>query len=308
MSEKYSRSSLDAYFEEISKYPLLTPDEEICLSRLVQRGMELEALGRDLTPQEQREVRRGAAAKRRFTHSNLRLVVFVAKKYASRNLESLDMLDLIQEGSFGLVRAIERFDPERGYKFSTYAFWWVRQSINRSIFRHDNIIRRPIGVCELLRGMSKTRLRLEQALGRPPSKQELAEALDVPVTELELVAERAGTLLSLDMHMNSEEHGSCVLDYVADPMSTWMDEDDITQEWQREHIEMALDQLNEMERVMLSKRYGLDEEREFLTLKEIASRYGKSRERTRQIIQKALQKMKYHLARVRILAPVQRYA
>ena len=307
MSDLRTSASMSNYLDEISRYPLLSTDEEIFMARRIQRARELTELGRPLTPNEQREVKRGEAAKRRFTQSNLRLVVFVAKNYAARNLESLDILDLIQEGSIGLLRAVEKFDPERGYKFSTYAYWWIRQSILRAIYRCDNMIHRPIGVCDLIGKLTKTRSLLAQKLKRTPTKEELAKELKVSVLELDLIAERASGMVSLDKQVYGDDTFS-IIDCLADPSSTWVDEEDITQEWNRVHIEVAMSQLNDTEREMLSKRYGLGGEYEFVSLKDIAGHYGKSRERTRQIIKTALQKMRYHLPRARLLAPVQQCA
>ena len=142
--------SIKDYLNSIAKYPLLTPQQEIQLGRRVQRLRELQSLGRALTNAEQREVRSGERARQRFIQSNLQLVVHVARRYDKRNNKTMELLDLIQEGNIGLARAVELFDPTRGYKFSTYAYWWIRQGITRALISSDAIIRLPIGVHETM--------------------------------------------------------------------------------------------------------------------------------------------------------------
>jgi len=308
MKTIYAGASFDTYLEEISKFPLLTPEEEINLSRLIKRAQEIEALSRDLTVDEKKELRRGQAAKRRFINSNLRLLVYVAKKYLSRNLESLDMLDLIQEGSFGLQRAVELFDPERGYKFSTYAFWWIRQAIMRAIYYYDNMIRRPIQVSENISKLTKERIKLAHELGRKPTKQELSDSLGIKLEELELISERASGMSSLDRVINPDDPGASLLDNIPDPSSTWTDDDNLVNDWAPEHLTAAIMQLDEVERSMLLKRYGFERNGDIVSLKDVAQHHGKSRERTRQIIRKALLKTRVNLQRAQILSQVQQCA
>jgi RNA polymerase sigma factor (sigma-70 family) len=308
MKTIYAGASFDTYLDEISKFPLLTPEEEISLSRLIKRAQEIKEFDRNLTFDEKKELRRGQAAKRRFINSNLRLVVYVAKKYLSRNLESLDMLDLIQEGSFGLQRAVELFDPEKGYKFSTYAFWWIRQAIMRAIYYYDNMIRRPIQVSENISKLTKEKIRLAHLLGRKPTKQELSESLSIKVEELDLIAERANIVFSLDIAINSCDPGDTWLDHLADPSSTWTDDENLINYCPPEHLTSAIMQLNEDERNMLLKRYGFENRGDIISLKEVAECYGKSRERTRQIIRQALVKLRLNLQKAQILSQVQQCA
>ncbi|MEN9861444.1 MAG: hypothetical protein RLZZ515_1926, partial [Cyanobacteriota bacterium] len=167
---------MDRYLNDIARYPLMSPDEEIRLGKIVRASMALKAEGRELTAAEQRVVRRGDKAVRRFVEANLRLVVYIAKRYAARKPHAMDMLDLVQEGAIGLVRAAEMFDPERGYKFSTYSFWWCRQAMSRALQNQERMIRRPCTVAELAGKLNKAAQQETQRLGRSPSTAELAAA------------------------------------------------------------------------------------------------------------------------------------
>lgn len=300
-----NRSSYSEYLDAISRHPLLTADEEITLSRQIAEAEKLRGLEKKLSPRQRRTVKRGDAAKRRFINANLRLVVYVAKRYANRKLESMDIMDLVQEGAFGLVRAVERFDPERGYKFSTYAYWWIRQAITRAILCNDSVIRRPLNISELMTRMAKVRNEQEQELGRSPTKVELATALKTRVEELDLIAARGGRLMSLDANIKGlEEETSAIINCVADPQSAWFDEDDLTLSYDSEQLEVALSQLSELERDIIAKRYGLLDGH-CATFQEIGNEYGRSRERIRQIIRAATNKLRFHLNRINILGAEQ---
>lgn len=207
------------YLNDIAKYPLLTPQQEIQLGRRVARWRELKSADRALTEQEQREYRGGERARQRFIQSNLQLVVHVAKKYEHRKRKSLEIMDLIQEGNIGLSRAVELFDPSRGYKFSTYAYWWIKQGIQRAIAQHDAMIRLPGGLHDLLLKMNRTAGELSHKLGRDPSITEIADAMGASAEELQLAVRRSTIVTSLDTSaMNSDDLS--MIDMIADPAST----------------------------------------------------------------------------------------
>ena len=207
------------YLATIGRIPLLTPAEEIELGNQVQKMMELTEDGSKsfdesaLTTQQRRMIRIGRRAKERMMKANLRLVVSVAKKYQGKGLE---LLDLIQEGSLGLERAVEKFDPTRGYKFSTYAFWWIRQSMTRAIACQSRTIRLPVHLSERLTTIRKVSLDLAHKLGAMPSRVEIAEAMDIPLDELDSLLRQALTTSSLDAPVNGEEGRSFLGDLIAD--------------------------------------------------------------------------------------------
>ena len=196
------------YLATIGRIPLLTPAEEIELGNQVQAMMALTEDGSrefedgELTTAQRRLLRIGRRAKERMMKANLRLVVSVAKKYQGKGLE---LLDLIQEGSLGLERAVEKFDPTRGYKFSTYAFWWIRQSMTRAIACQSRTIRLPVHLSERLTTIRKVSLDLAHKLGAMPSRVEIAEAMDIPLDELDSLLRQALTTSSLDAPINGEE-------------------------------------------------------------------------------------------------------
>ena len=203
-TESYRRRSKDSiswYLSEIGRRPLLTPDEEIELGNQVQKMMILTEDGQlnekinDFTTQQKRTIKIGRRAKERMMKANLRLVVSVAKKYQGKGLE---LLDLVQEGSLGLERAVEKFDPTRGYKFSTYAFWWIRQSMTRAIDCQSRTIRLPVHLSERLASIRKVSRDLAHKLGAMPSRIEIAEAMEIDVEELDSVLRQALSTSSLD--------------------------------------------------------------------------------------------------------------
>jgi RNA polymerase primary sigma factor len=164
-----------------ARYPLLTVDQEIQYGRRIAKMRELQQLERILTDAEQRLVRSGQRARERFMQCNLQLVVHVAKKYENRRRKSLEIMDLIQEGNIGLARAVELFDPLRGYKFSTYAYWWIKQGIQRALSQSDAMIRLPTGLHDLLAKIARTTSDLVQRIGRTPTLNEVAEHIGVDV-------------------------------------------------------------------------------------------------------------------------------
>ena len=302
-----TESALDFYLNSLERYPLLTPAEEIELGRLVQRGQALKQLDRPLTKAEKALAKRALRAKQRFVEANMRLVVFIAKKYHKR-VTHLDMLDLIQEGTLGLVRGVEKFDPSRGYKFSTYAYWWIRQALNRTITTQEFLIRRPTTVGELAQKVPKTAQRLMTELGRTPTTPELAAALEVRVEELETFLQRGQQMMSLDCSRpdSSGNMMSQLGDLIADPTTIDQEaiDDEMTLAMQLPVLQQGLSRLTEQERFFLSHRYGLDGA-EIRTLADLGKEHGVSRERVRQITEKALRRLRYYLAHQRLEDPAE---
>jgi RNA polymerase sigma factor (sigma-70 family) len=217
------------YLNSIARYPLLTPQQEIQLGRRVAKWRELKDLERPLTTQERRELRSGERARQKFMQSNLQLVVHVARKYSKRNTQTLDMLDLIQEGNIGLARAVELFDYSRGYKFSTYAYWWIRQSIGRALIQYDPIIRLPLGVHEMLIKLNKTAQAFAQEHGRTATIVELAAVLDVTPKVISDTLQQAYRVTSLDKP--AQDESSNILDIIADQRQY-----DVEYDWQLETV------------------------------------------------------------------------
>ena len=281
------------YLATIGRIPLLTPAEEIELGNQVQSMMALTEDGsktfedHELTGKQRRMLRIGRRAKERMMKANLRLVVSVAKKYQGKGLE---LLDLIQEGSLGLERAVEKFDPTRGYKFSTYAFWWIRQSMTRAIACQSRTIRLPVHLSERLTTIRKVSLDLAHKLGAMPSRVEIAEAMDIPLDELDSLLRQALTTSSLDAPVNGEEGRSFLGDLIADSS---LDEplDIVEQRIHHEQLGRWLSHLSEQEQHVLKLRFGLEgNERD--TLAEIGRLMDVSRERVRQVELKALRKLR----------------
>jgi RNA polymerase primary sigma factor len=207
------------YLNSIAKYPLLTPQQEIQLGRRVQRWRELKQLDRALTTDERRELRSGDRARQRFIQSNLQLVVHVARKYDKRSHKTLEFIDLIQEGNIGLSRAVDLFDPSRGYKFSTYAYWWIRQAITRALVTYDPVIKLPVSVHEMLFKVGRVAQQLGHELGRTPSMTEIADQISVGVEDLSMLLKRSYRVTSLDAHIADTE-SNVIVDLIADPAFT----------------------------------------------------------------------------------------
>jgi RNA polymerase primary sigma factor len=208
--------SIKDYLNSIAKYPLLTPQQEIQLGRRVARWQELKQCNRPLTNDERRELRSGERARQRFIQSNLQLVVHVARKYDKRNNKTLELMDIIQEGNIGLARAVELFDPSRGYKFSTYAYWWIRQGITRALIQHDAIIRLPTSLHEMLYKIGRTAHELSHKIGRQPTIAEIADTLEMDTEELSYLMKQAYRVTSLDQKVTDTEN-TCIGDNIADP-------------------------------------------------------------------------------------------
>jgi len=261
-----SLDSLRLYLREIGKVPLLTADQEVYLAKRIERG--------------------DMGAKTQMIEANLRLVVSIAKSYLGRGLS---FLDLIQEGNIGLMKAVDRFQFRRGFKFSTYATWWIRQAITRSIADHGRTIRLPVHVIESLNRLEKERKTLRAETGREPQPHEIAERMKMPVSKVRMLLDAQKTPYSLEMKLG-EEDGTDLGDVLSDtsirsPEETAI-ESDLTNE-----VERALAPLSDREKEVLRLRYGLGADREY-TLEEIGKRLSVTRERVRQIESRALQKLR----------------
>ena len=261
--------SIRLYLREIGRIPLLRAEEEIELARRIANG------GYD-----------GIIAKRQLVQANLRLVVSIAKKYLNRGLP---FLDLIQEGNLGLIRAAEKFDPERGYKFSTYATWWIRQGITRALADKSRTIRVPVHMVETINKFKKITRELSQGLNRRPTENELAVAMDVSVQKVKEIVSANRTPVSLETPLGKEED-SRLGDFIADAESTQPDST-ATDELLRGDIDQVLNSLLPREREVIRLRYGLDDGRE-RTLEEVGQLFGITRERVRQIEFKAMRKLR----------------
>ena len=285
---RLSADSIGWYLSTIGRVPLLTPAEEIELAHHVQAAKRLLELSPgELTPQHRRQIRMGHRARDRMMAANLRLVVSVAKKYQNQGLE---LLDLVQEGAIGLERAVDKFDPAMGYKFSTYAYWWIRQGMTRAIDNSARTIRLPIHVSEKLSRMRRISRELSHRLGRQPNRLELAQAMDMAPEDLEDLLSQSAPCASLDAHARGEEDRSTLGELIADPASN-EHLDSMDRHLQKEHLGAWLAQLNDREQKILRLRFGL-EGSEPLTLAEIGRQINVSRERVRQLESKALMKLR----------------
>ena len=256
---------LDSYLNAIGMVPLMTAEEEIMQGRLVRRGQELRAQGRELTAGEQRELRRADRAKRRFIEANMRLVVQIAGKFRRQRTASfLELTDLTQFGVFGLNRAIEKFDVTRGYKFCTYAYQWIHQTISRSINSYERQIRLPDKSAECARKCTFVTHKLAVRLGRNPTRAELAEEMGVTEKELALLMERGRWAVSLDASHSGHGHGNSGSDMpslgsiITDPRS--LERDDFLEhiDVYRQQLNRAADILSDREFELLSRYYGLN--------------------------------------------------
>lgn len=261
--------SVRMYLREIGQYPLLTPDEEVRLAKRIERGDK--------------------AAKRRLTEANLRLVVSIAKKYIGRGLS---LLDLVQEGNLGLQRAVEKFDYKKGFKFSTYATWWIRQAITRAIADQARVIRIPVHMVETINRYMRVQRELQQELGREPTYEELAKKLGIEVEKLEHIMKISQDIVSLEAPVG-EENDSTLGEFIEDKQQMSPEEQAIYQ-LMKGHVQESLSILTPREQKILRMRFGLDDGGKTHTLEEVGKEFGVTRERIRQIEAKALQKLKKH--------------
>ncbi len=284
---------LRLYLREIGRISLLTALEETQLAQQLERGeLALMRLNGDSFVHEERStlqqwIYEGEGARQHLIQANLRLVVSIAKKYVGRGLS---FLDLIQEGNIGLMRATEKFDYTKGYKFSTYATWWIRQAITRSISDQSRTIRLPVHVGETINRVKKTAHRLQQLLEREPTPEEIAQALDIPEEKVRRVLEAARQPVSLEQPVGDE--GDSVLgDFIEDERAL-APIDTAAQQLMREQIDCVLARLPERERKIIQLRYGLNDGR-YRTLEEVGKEFGITRERIRQIESKVLKKLRH---------------
>ena len=302
MSEKLSGDSVGSYLRDIGRIPLLEHDEEILLGRQVQRLMEIKAceelLGNptkeelaaslELTPKELRKLLRdGEKAKDKMVTANLRLVVSVAKKYTKRNME---LLDIIQEGTIGLVRGVEKFDPGRGYKFSTYAYWWIRQGITRAIAEKSRAIRLPIHVTENLNKIKKAQRELSQLNGEMPSVFQLSDYLGLPVEEIKDLMCKARQPTSLEIKIG-ENRDTALIDLLED--ETQLPDTLLERQFIKEDIRKLIGDLPEMQAAVISMRYGIGEEvLEPMSMTAIGQILNMSRDRVRTLEQKGIRNLR----------------
>ena len=302
----YTEDSIRVYLQEIGRIRLLRPDEEIELARKIADLLQLEELAAQFESDHghfpdtkewavlvdmplvkfRRRLMLGRRAKEKMVQSNLRLVVSIAKKYMNRGLS---FQDLIQEGSLGLIRAAEKFDHEKGYKFSTYATWWIRQAITRAIADQSRTIRLPVHLYETISRIKKTTKTLSQEFGRKPTEEEIAESMEMTIEKLRFIAKSAQLPISLETPIGKEED-SRLGDFIEADIEN--PEQDVAKNLLREDLEGVLATLSPRERDVLRLRYGLDDGR-MKTLEEIGQIFDVTRERIRQIEAKALRKLRH---------------
>lgn len=296
-----SGDSVRAYLRDIGRVPLLEHDEEILLGRKVQRLMEIEeqkkefgldteelANSQDIPyKQLKREIRDGMKAKEKMVTANLRLVVSVAKKYTKRNME---LLDIVQEGTIGLVRGVEKFDPGRGYKFSTYAYWWIRQGITRAIAEKSRAIRLPIHVTENLNRLKKAQRELSQVHGYMPNVFQLSEKLELTVEEIKDLMCKARQPTSLEIKIG-ENKDTALIDLLED--EDQLPDKLLELSCVKEDIREMISDLPEMQAAVISMRYGIGEGiLEPLSMTAIGQILNMSRDRVRTLENKALRSLR----------------
>jgi len=308
---KFTADMVRTYLREIGRVPLLTREQEIVYGKQVQQMMPLLEAKEALTKKLRREptlsewaaqvrmsenelsetVQRGQRAKQKMIEANLRLVVAIAKKYQKRNME---FLDLIQEGTMGLERGVEKFDPTRGYKFSTYAYWWIRQAITRAIAQQARTIRLPIHITEKLNKIKKVQRELAQKLGRSPTSVEIGEALELEPAHIREYLNLARQPVSLDVRVGDNQDTE-LQDLLEDEGPS--PENYMTQESLRNDLDSLLAELTPQQREVLNLRFGLEDGNE-LSLAKVGERLNLSRERVRQLEHQALAQLRRRRANV----------
>jgi len=269
LDDDVADDSVRLYLREIGKIPLLNAEEELALAQRVVAGDK--------------------DAKDKMAEANMRLVVSIAKRYVGRGL---DLLDLIQEGNTGLLRAVEKFDPDKGFKFSTYATWWIRQAITRAIADQARTIRIPVHMVETINKLLRTQRRLTQELNREPTNDEIAKEMEIDVDKVEHIMKIKQDISSLDASIRDDEEDSVLADFIEDE-DTVSPEESATGQLLKEQVKDMLGALTEREQKILKLRFGLEDGKSH-TLEEVGQEFSVTRERIRQIEAKALAKLRKH--------------
>ncbi len=265
-AEGFTEDSVRLYLREIGRVKMIKPDEEIELARLIAKGDQ--------------------EAKKKLIQANLRLVISIAKKYVNRGLP---FQDLIQEGNLGLIRAAEKFDHTKGFKFSTYATWWIRQAISRGLADKSRTIRVPVHMVESINKLKKTSARLAQELGRKPNEQELSTALEIPIAKVQEIMQADREPVSMEMPLSRDDE-TYIGDLIEDNEATRPDAT-TADELMRQDLSRMLSQLTPRERDIMHLRYGLEDGRQ-RTLEEVGRLFNITRERVRQTEHKAFRKLR----------------
>ena len=296
-----SDDSVRLYLREIGKIPLLSSEEELELAqKIVANRDELEAIREQLTDEDlaigerhklEAKATNLSRPKDKMAEANMRLVVSIAKRYSGRGL---DFLDLIQEGNTGLLRAVEKFDPDKGFKFSTYATWWIRQAITRAIADQARTIRIPVHMVETINKLLRTQRRMTQELNREPTMEELSAELELEPEKIEYIMKIKQDISSLDAGVgrDGDEEDSVLADFIEDE-ETVSPEDSATNQLLKEQVQDVLSSLSDREQKIVRMRFGLDNGKSH-TLEEVGQEFAVTRERIRQIEAKALAKLRKH--------------
>ena len=293
-------SSLSDFLGEIGRHELLTPEQELTMGRKVQAMVALnercqQAGGNgpecEYSSEERKKLKAGERAKNQMITANLRLVVNLAKRYQGKGL---DLLDLIQEGTLGLTRAVEKYDPKRGHRFSTYAYWWIRQGLNRALSTQSRTIRIPVNINEKLTKLRAAKSRLMQELGVHPSTNQIAKQMNIPLEEVEelLGCELRSITVSLQGAVKSKADPSELVDILPSEEVPPMELAELAERSASAWSLLDKSNLTPKERTILSLRFGLDGSNEWRTLAEVARQMNCSREYCRQVVQRALRKLR----------------
>jgi RNA polymerase primary sigma factor/RNA polymerase nonessential primary-like sigma factor len=294
-TDNNNTNSVTSYLKEIGRISLLDAREEVKLANQIQTMLPL-LEKENPTLEEKKIVRQGQRAKQQMVQSNLRLVVSIAKKYQNRGLS---LLDLIQEGSIGLIRASEKFDPTKGYKFSTYSYWWIKQAMTRAIANQARTIRLPIHITQDLNKIKKVTRNLYQNLGRKPTEEEIAQELEIDVKKLTKLAQASRITKPKSLNVTIDENQTELEQILADDSPSPIDF--ITEQENLSKIQNLLHTLSPKQRDVISLRYGLKDGKT-MTYEQIGSICGISRERVRQINNKAMKLLKKRAIELSALA------